>query len=335
MTQTHSLARIRDLNQGIAMVVTDLHGDWELYQRYRDRFLELRSQDLAHTLIFTGDLIHYSGPPEQDRSLDIVLDVLQLQVELGNNLIYLLGNHEVPHLYSITLQKGKQLYTPPFEAALGEHRRRVLALFDSLPFYVRTPGGVSITHTGAAPIFADEVNAARIFTFSHRRIWRETAESLPLELRPSLRRALARSSKRPYDELARDYFAISGPEDPRYDYFLIGAVASTTHPDFQLLWDALFTRNELQYGEEAYALMQQSTLQAFSHQYAPQQVLLSGHIDCKGGYKLVNQQLRFASGRHALPQETAVYLLFDVEKKVKTAVELLPNLQSIFRTKTP
>jgi hypothetical protein len=34
-----------------------------------------------------------------------VLDVLALRQEIGNRLIYLLGNHEMPHIYSITLAK--------------------------------------------------------------------------------------------------------------------------------------------------------------------------------------------------------------------------------------
>lgn len=336
MTHTKNLSRIQDINEGRIMVVTDLHGDLDAYRRYRDRFLHLYHQDNAHYLIFAGDLIHSSGPAVEDHSLNIVLDVLRLQSELKNRVIYLLGNHEVPHIYSITLQKGKQLYTPAFEAQLGVYRPLVLALFDTLPFFVRTPGGVSISHAGAAPIFADKANAAQLFSFSHKRVWRETAESIPDELRPSLRRALSRSSKRPYDDMVRDYFAVTGHDDPRYDHFLIGAVASTSHPDFQLLWDALFTRNELQYDAEAYQLMLRSMLEAFSHQYMPQRVLVSGHIDCRGGYKLVlDRQLRMASAKHALPREMGVYLLFDAQKPVKTAVELLPKLASVFRTTTP
>ncbi|MCA9936736.1 MAG: metallophosphoesterase [Ardenticatenaceae bacterium] len=332
MTKEPGWARIRDISEGTLMVITDLHGDWDAYQRYRDRFLQLHDQGHADYFVITGDLIHYSGAAEEDHSLDMVLDVLNMQATLGDRVIYLLGNHEIPHIYSITLQKGKQLYTPPFEAALGQHRHRVLALFDSLPLYVRTGGGVSISHAGAAPVFSDQTNAARLFLFSHKRVWRETAESLTADLRPSLRRALGRSSKRAYDEIIRDYFAVTGPDDPRYDHFLIGAVATTSHPDFQLLWEALFTRNELQYGEEAYELMQKSMLDALSRQFAPQRVLVSGHIDCKGGYKLVGEsQLRFASAKHAHPRESGVYLLIDTAKQVKTAVELIPDLGNVFR----
>ena len=60
------------------MVVTDLHGDWEAYQRYRDRFVDLHARGQVDWLILTGDLIHREddGP---DRSIDLVLDLIELQ----------------------------------------------------------------------------------------------------------------------------------------------------------------------------------------------------------------------------------------------------------------
>ena len=91
------------------MVVTDLHGDWDAYAHYRDRFLTLQARGRADYLIFTGDLIHSDRLPRDDRSLDIVLDVLRLKEVLDERVIYLLGNHELPHLYGITLQKGDYL----------------------------------------------------------------------------------------------------------------------------------------------------------------------------------------------------------------------------------
>jgi hypothetical protein len=72
-------------------------------------------------------------------------------------------------------------------------------------------------------------------------------------------------------------------------------------------------------------------LQALSADFHPQRVLVTGHIDCKGGYKLVTeQQLRLASAKHAEPRQAGLYLLFDMGKPVKTAGELLPKLGSVF-----
>lgn len=312
------------------MVVTDLHGDWEAYQRYRDRFLSMHAHGKAHYLILCGDLIHHANP-KRDRSLKIVLDVQRLQANYGDRVLYLLGNHELPHLYSITLQKGKHLYTPPFEKAMGKHRRQVISLFGQLPFFVRTRGGVAISHSGGTPALNDASKQSRLFNFSHQRVWRETAESLPKALRPSLRHSLGKSNKRPYDQLVRDYFAVTGPDDPRYDHFLIGAVASTSHPDFQLLWETLFTRNELQFEADAYNIILDSMLAALSQDFSPQRVLVSGHIDCQGGHKVVlPRQLRVASAHHAKPREAGQYLLFDVAQSVETAEDLAQKLESVF-----
>jgi hypothetical protein len=33
--------RLWSLDAGVAMVVTDLHGDWDAYARYRDQFIGL------------------------------------------------------------------------------------------------------------------------------------------------------------------------------------------------------------------------------------------------------------------------------------------------------
>ena len=55
---TKAYPRLWSLDAGVAMVVTDLHGDWDSYARYRDRFIELHAAGQADCLIFTGDLIH-------------------------------------------------------------------------------------------------------------------------------------------------------------------------------------------------------------------------------------------------------------------------------------
>lgn len=312
--------RVVDLTEGVAMIVTDLHGDGEAYTRYRDRFLDLQAHGRVHVLIFTGDLLHRT-PPAPDNSLAIILDLIRLREELGDRLIILMGNHEFPHRYTITLQKGNDLFTPRFEWAMGRHRPQIMALLDSLPFYVRTKGGVSICHAGAFPGVD-----ARLFSLSHEEILRETAVSLPPNMRPGLRALLARPAGVSYDQLVHDYFAVTGPDDPRYDDHLIGAVALNRRPDLSLLWEALFTRNEKQYGR-AYPAYQRRLLKALSHNFHPQHVLVTGHIDCPGGYTLVNkQQLRLASGKHAHPPESAQYLLLDAGKPIFHAGDLLSAL---------
>jgi len=324
-----TLSRVVSLEAGVAMVVTDLHGDWDAYAHYRDRFLTLQARGRADYLIFTGDLIHSDRLPRDDRSLDIVLDVLRLKETLDERLIYLLGNHELPHLYGTTLQKGDHLYTPSFEAALGEHRAAVTSLFDGLPFYVRTRAGVSICHAGAAAEMSDTDAAARVFDYSHRRVRDEIAASLPIGQRPTLQRAIGKLNDESYAEMARKYLAVSGPDDPRYDDLLIGLFAGQ-HADFELLWAAFFTRNEQQYGERDYAVFLDALLGHLSAGFHEQTTMVTGHLSCRGGYALVGgRQLRLASGSHAHPCSAGRYLLFDVEKPLDR-VELSNGLRSVF-----
>jgi RimJ/RimL family protein N-acetyltransferase len=320
--------RVVDLEAGIAMVVTDLHGDGEAYARYRDRFLDLRASGQTDFFILTGDLLHRT-PPAPDDSLSMILDVIRLKAELGDKLIYLMGNHEMPHRYSFTLQKGNDFFTPRFEWAMshsmGEHRPQIMALLDSLPFYVRTKAGVTMCHAGAFP-GVDE----RLFGLSHEEILAETAVSIPPETRPGYRTWLARQNRTTYDQLIHDNFAITGPDDPRYDDPLIGSAALNRHPDMSLLWDALFTRNEIQHSS-AYPHYQKELLHTLSHKYYPQHVLVTGHIDCEGGYTLVNeQQLRLASAKHAHPRESGHYLLIDCGEEINSADALLPKLGTVF-----
>jgi len=330
LTKSDDWPRVVSLEAGTAMVVADLHGDWDTYSRYRDRFLALHARGQADYLIFTGDLIHGQGEPYRDRSLDILLDILALRPTLGERLIYLLGNHELPHIYGIILQKGERVFTPPFEAALGEHRAAVTSLFDSLPFYVRTRSGIAITHAGAAAEMSPPGAAARVFNYSHRRTLDEAAGALPQEERPSLRTAFGELSGEDYDTMAHTYLAVSGPDDPRYDDLLVGFLVSTL-PDFVLLWGALFTRNEQQYGEPNYAIFLDALLRDLSAGFHRQEVLVTGHIPCRDGFALIaRRQLRLTSGAQARPLRAARYLRFDVEKPVQHAGELLPHLESVF-----
>ena len=323
--------RVVEVTEGQAMMVTDLHGDWDAYQRYRDTFLQLRSVGQADLLILDGDMIHASAPVEQDKSLEIVLDILKLKEELGDQLIYVLGNHEVPHIYSITLQKGDELFTPRFEFAMGDQRQKIVSFFDSLPFYVRTSGGVAICHAGASTALGETNGVERLFNFSHQEILQRTRTQITQEERPSLIRAMRKMHGRTYNEMARKWFAVSGLDDPRYDDFLVGTLA-TSDQDFELLWPAMFSRNEKEYGSNSYQVLLSTMLHALSEGFKQQTVLVTGHIDCRGGHKVVNrQQLRLASAKHALPREAGLYLLFDVQKRFETAADLVPHLHSVFR----
>jgi hypothetical protein len=315
------------------MVVTDLHGDWDTYRRYRDRFVEFQARGRVDCLIFTGDLIHSETATQPDNSVDMLLDVLALQAAYGSAVIYLCGNHEMPHIYSIGLAKGRREYTPAFEAALTQSERRaeVLALFDSLPFYIRTRAGVSLAHAGASPAMLEPKNALKIFGWSHQDLLAWAAKALTEEGVDVVRQAYVRLNQAvSYSALAQHYLAISSPGDPRYDDLLKGFLA-TAAPSFELLWATLFTRCEEEYGTMNYAIFLDAMLKELSLDFFPQQILVAGHMPVPQGHRIIaRRQLRLASGRHTRPREAGRYLLFDAARPIQAVEDVLAGLGSIY-----
>lgn len=332
---TKSYPRLWSLEAGLAMIVTDLHGDWQAYQRYRDRFVDLEARGQADYLILAGDLIH-AGKPETDQSVRLILDVLNLQDMYGSAIIYLCGNHELPHIYGLSLTKGKKEYTAGFEKALGNNsfRSRVKTLLASLPFYIRTKAGVSLAHAGAPAAIAQPANALKLFNWSHQEILSWVDTMLENENLAALHRGYAKlyGGNASYEELANHYLATSGPDDPRYNDLLRGFVANS-HPLFDdLLWPALFTVCENEYGLADYAIFLDALLKALSTGFFPQQFLVSGHIKVPGGYQVIAQrQLRLASAEHATPRQAGHYLLLDTAQPIKNIRELLSRLGSVYR----
>ena len=334
LSLTKPYSRLWSIEEGIAMVVTDLHGDWDAYQRYRDHFVNLQAGGQADCLILTGDLIHSEALPS-DRSLDIVVDVLSLQASYGQAVIYLCGNHEMPHIYSISLARGDRVYTPDFERALVSSRRRaeIMALFDSLPFYLRTRAGVSLTHAGVSAPFSNSANAQKLFIWSHQDMLNWAGRVVAGEDIISLRGAYSNLHKNvPYDDLANYFLSVTGPEDPRYNDLLSGFFASN-HPHFQrLLWPALFTRCEREYSPADYRIFLDALLQELSIDFTPQHLLVAGHINVKGGHQIIaNRHLRIASGHHASPREAGQYLLLDTARPIERMNDLTKCLGSVFQ----
>ena len=325
------MKRAVDLSQGIACVVTDLHGQWEPYTRYRDHFLALHEQGEADSLIFLGDVIHGYGPPEEDASLSILWDIMQLQAELGSRtVILLLGNHELPHIYGVTLAKGEINFTARFEHALGEYREPVIAFLKSLPFAVRTAGGVMMTHAGAAPGTATPEAAQRLLDFSHQALLEEADRLLAQQEAEKLIRDALGLDPGEYEEMARYHLAVSGPNDPRYNDLLRGFVVTNLKPEWPLLWDFFFTQCEAGLLPSAYSNILARFLEVYSPPEMPQRVLVTGHIPVSDGYAIIaGQQLRLASWAHAIPQESGCYLLFDVAAPIENARQLLPFVHRI------
>ena len=98
-----------------------------------------------------------------------------------------------------------------------------------------------------------------------------------------------------------------------------------------LLYSALFTRCEQEYGVGAYAKILAALLQHLSTAYVQQRVLVTGHISVRNGYQIIaGQHLRLASSAHARPREAGRYLLFDTTRPISKASDLRPNLHTVY-----
>jgi hypothetical protein len=325
--------RFFDLTEGIAMVVTDLHGDRDAFNRCLSHFSKLYRQGAVDHLIILGDLIHGYNSAGADNSVHMVTDVMALQNTFGpEQVIMLLGNHEMPHIYGVSLSKGALEFTPRFEHALGDQRFRVLTFFDSLPFYVRTAAGVLLGHAGPSPDIIKYVDV--LHDFDHQAILQEAdmvlSQSADLT---ELYNQYAAMHGTPYRQIAHEYLAIEGPEDPRYSHLLRAFLIGNQSKQFQVLWDALFTQNEQSLSELVYLRTCEEFLAAFSVDApAEQRVMVSGHITTpRGGSMLVNtRHLRVSSAAHARPREAGQYLLFDCARPVQYAPDLLGGLRNVF-----
>lgn len=333
--------RVIDLDEGIAMVVTDLHGNWDVYRSLRDRFLEQHKRGAIDRLVICGDLIHGESNDEADFSLEMLLDVMSLQVELGSDtVIMLLGNHELPHIYGLSLAKGAVQYTPRFEAALtrlDQHyrslyrRKNVMDFLASLPFFARTQAGVMLTHAGAASEVASVSLFERLIGIDHFEIIKTADNELNNYDVESLRRGYAHFTGTAYDEQVKRFLAVSGPGDSRYNDLLRVLFLSGQNTDFDLMWSTLFSQNELG-DNKSYPATIKNFLNYVSRVSTwEQRVLVAGHIAVKDGYGQVGpQQLRLASYTHAFPKTTGRYLMLDCAKPVKTVSDLVPGIRRVF-----
>jgi hypothetical protein len=330
--------RVVDLSAGKALIVTDLHGDHDAYTRYRDRFLTLLEQGAAERWILCGDLIHGYGPAHTDASLPMLLDLIALRDRLGpERVILLLGNHELPHLYGLSLSRATRDYTPRFERALSDAgpdvRARVMAFLDSLPFYVRTAAGVMLSHVGASPVAVMAANRDRLAVFDHQQVIREAdawLDGRPLaELKAEYLRLTGCTD---YDKEAAYWLGVDSPADPRYRDLLRTMAFSRADSALNLLWEAFFTRNEQGMPLPVYNRVVEQFLATWSAGApAPQRVIVAGHIPVAGGYQIIGErQLRLASRAHAHPGEAGQYLLLDCAAPVHAPDDLIPHLGSVF-----
>ncbi len=328
-------SKIKELTQGMAMIVTDLHGDWNAYQSYRNCFLELYKHKKVDYFILCGDYVHNDNT-ELDSSLEILQDLQDLQMKYGNEVIIpLCGNHEFPHIYNIPLMRGSQDCTSFLEKKILQLENKKLdatiTFLKSSPFYIRTLAGVMIAHAGAHKVPAQKKNVSILTNWDHDAFILEIEKYMNKAGRENLKQDYQSTLMVDYDYLAELFFGAKGPNDRNY-YHLLRSYIFHQNPKFSLLWHTLFTKNEQEFGEQEYCnIILPMFLETWS-QNAPakQSWLVSGHIATENGYKVVGeQQLRIASFSHATPPNSGKYLLLDCKNKQMSMKSLLAGLQSL------
>lgn len=323
--------RAVDLAHGHVYVVSDLHGEWGPYAHYRDHFLSLYAESRAHHLVFLGDMIHGYGLPEEDESVEILLDLISLQHQLEpGTIMMLLGNHELAHIYFTPISKGEINFVPRFEHAMGEHRETIMSFLRSLPFVVRTGAGVMLTHAGAGMHTATPEAAQWLLNLSHEDLLAEVDHLLARSDVLDLLAAFGQVTPDEYEAMAREQFAVTGENDERYHDLLRGFIVNNLEPEWDVIWDFFFTQAEREHSPATYRWLLETFLEVFSAPGMPQRVLVAGHLPVDGGYEIVgDRQIRLASWAHARPRSKASYLLFDAAQPAFAALDLEPDIHRL------
>lgn len=140
--------------KGKALIITDLHGNLEDYERYMDIWKEF--EDKNNHLILTGDFIHSCNL--NDGSLEII-DSLKWHFENEKNFHILLGNHEWAQIIDESVYKFGLNQTQEFEDLVYQKYgnsadRRMIEykkFFKNLAVAVKTDNKVLISHAGPSP----------------------------------------------------------------------------------------------------------------------------------------------------------------------------------------
>lgn len=165
-------------SKGRLLIITDLHGDLEDYERYIDLW---DCDDPNCHIIFVGDFIH--SIYEEDNSIEIIEDVIEKSKKYPN-FYPILGNHEWSHIVETSIFKGFQNQTFEFEELIAIKKGDLepylsdyVKFFKSMPFFVKTENGIFISHAGPSKSiksiddFNEIFNNDYSFQYLHDFLW--------------------------------------------------------------------------------------------------------------------------------------------------------------------
>gem|GEM_PF-1386676 len=293
---------ILDIPEGRFMVVSDLHGHASDFDLVINRWKHHQAAGETDGIVFLGDLVHGRGkwPDASPHFIDTLLDLGCNQP--GSNVHALLGNHELVHIYHAELWSSTYCYTEEFERAIAHDREHYITFLESMPFAIRTGGGVLLNHTGGSgylaglPLGPYQPDFETLSQWDHR-------EALVHIGNLSGRQILPETVQRKFKpDLAMTF---------------------RPSPEGNFLWEMLMNKNERIYGD-AYADVLRHTLSFLSHGHPTGlNMVVSGHIRVPLGWQVVNpQQLRLSTTYGASEDANKTYVIVDASRRYQDAAEL-------------
>ena len=133
---------------GRLIVVSDIHGNLEDYNRYVNLWDE---NDPDFHIVFLGDLIHAVG--DDDKSIEILDDAIEKSE--CPNFHTLLGNHEWAHIVNSEIYKNGEDLIRKFENLVSYRKGFIepsltnyIKFFKTMPYFVKTANGLFLSHSG-------------------------------------------------------------------------------------------------------------------------------------------------------------------------------------------
>lgn len=309
---------ILDLEEGRLLVASDLQGNWQDYQLIRQRFHGLKSDGLVDILVFDGDLIHSmdSTPDDSKRILDDLIDHPSLDV------IPVLGNHELMHIYDMQVQKRGVELVVPLEIRIRENRRKYMEFFMQMPYAIRTQGGVVINHTGPNRAMAGR-RFGLLFDSEEPEL---VDDGKPFEWMENLNHSslrqkaltLANMHVWPGESKLEDDLSCYQPEIGR---------AFLQLKEGQYIWEVFFNANEWESRhQDQYPETLERFLKAMSHGTNEMKFLVSAHKPVPEGHCVIaEKQLRICSSYGAQEKQKRLVIV-DAKKEYRSMRELVASI---------
>ena len=300
--------RIVDIADKKLMIVSDIHGNQHDFDRVINRYNHFKRKGEVDQLVFLGDMVH-SFNYKKDASMAILNELMTLGVnQPGSDLLCLMGNHELVHLFHIPLRKGNWEFNKGLEWKMAKNRAEYHRFLGEMPMAVRTSGGVLINHAGGGPFYNEQRLQFRGLQGDFLRTWSFSQVAKGLFTQDEQR------------QMSHTY-------KPEYGFRLMET------PMGEVLWESFMNGNEHQYEADQYRIMVSELLKYHSWDRLdkPMQWVVSGHIGEEWGAAVVGpQQLRICSSAGCPFDLEKKFLILDAQQSFTSIEEIKNGLKDVF-----